>query len=37
MRGIWEDFVPQFVTLPLARAKQFLKQKFHETDEKAQL
>jgi len=32
----WEDSVPQFVTLPLAQAKQFWKQKFHAANEKAQ-
>jgi hypothetical protein len=36
MLGIWEDSVPQFVTLPLAQAKQFWKQKFHAANEKAQ-
>ncbi len=36
MLGIWEDRVPQFVTLPLAQAKQFWKQRFHAANEKAQ-
>jgi hypothetical protein len=36
MLGIWEDRVPQFVTLPLAQAKQFWKQKFHAANEKDQ-
>jgi hypothetical protein len=36
MLGIWEDSGPQFVTLPLAQAKQFWNQKFHGANEKAQ-
>ncbi len=36
MQSIWEDRVPQFVTLHLAQAKQFWKQKFHAANEKAQ-